>query len=94
MPEVPNVPTLKELGIDVEYAVNRGLVAPKGTPADVMAKLRSACRGAATNAAFAEQMKKHGTVVRYLDAPDYAAFLKKNDALNKDLAKELGMLKR
>ena len=94
MGEIPNVPTLKELGVDVEYAVNRGLVAPKGTPADIMAKLGAACRGAATTAAFAEQMKKHGTVVHYLDAKGYTAFLKKNDALNKDLAKELGMLKR
>src|SRR5688500_11211829 len=38
IPEIPNVPTLKEAGINVTYAVNRGLLAPKGTPADVMAK--------------------------------------------------------
>lgn len=94
MAEIPNVPTLKELGIDVEYAVNRGLVAPKGTPADVMAKLGAACAGAATNSAFAEQMKKHGTIVHYLDAKGYTAFLQKNDAVNKQLAKELGLLKR
>lgn len=94
MGEVPDVPTLKELGIDVEYAVNRGLVAPKGTPADIMAKLGQACGGAATTGEFAAQMKKHGTVVRYLDAKGYTAFLEKNDALNKELAKELGMLKR
>jgi tripartite-type tricarboxylate transporter receptor subunit TctC len=94
MGEVPNVPTLKELGIDVEYAVNRGLVAPKGTPAAIMAKLGQACGGAANTPAFAEQMKKHGTLVRYLDAKGYTAFLEKNDALNKGLAKDLGMLKR
>jgi len=94
MAEVPNVPTLKELGIDVEYAVNRGLVAPKGTPADVMAKLGAACGGAAKEPEFAEQMKKHGTIVHYLDATAYTEFLKRNDTLNKDLAKELGMLKR
>jgi tripartite-type tricarboxylate transporter receptor subunit TctC len=94
MGEVPDVPTLKELGVDVEYAVNRGLVAPKGTPADIMAKLGQACGGTATTGEFAAQMKKHGTVVRYLDAKGYTAFLEKNDALNKELAKELGMLKR
>ncbi len=94
MAEIPDVPTLKELGIDVDYAVNRGLVAPKGTPADVMAKLEAACAGAAKDPAFATQMKKHGTVVRYLDAKGYVDFLKGNDALNKALAKDLGMLKR
>jgi tripartite-type tricarboxylate transporter receptor subunit TctC len=92
--EVPNVPTLKELGIDVTYAVNRGLLAIKGTPPDVMAKLERACAAAAKEPAFAAAMKDQGTVVNYLNAKDYAEFLKKNDALNRDLAKELGMLKR
>src|SRR5215218_9299469 len=37
-PEMPDVPTLKELGV-VEYEVVRGLLVPKGTPAPVEAKL-------------------------------------------------------
>jgi tripartite-type tricarboxylate transporter receptor subunit TctC len=93
-PEVPNVPTLKELGIDVEYAVNRGLLAPKGTSAEALGKLRSACGDAAKDPGFSDAMKKQGTLVRYLDPKAYDAFLRKNDALNKGLAKELGMLKR
>ena len=39
-------------------------------------------------------MKDQGTLVNYLGAKDYVEFLKKNDGLNKDLAKDLGMLKR
>jgi tripartite-type tricarboxylate transporter receptor subunit TctC len=93
-PEVPDVPTLKELGIDVTYAVNRGLLVPKGTPADVRAKLGAACAAAVKEAGFVEAMKQQGTLVHYLDAKAYAGFLKDNDALNKGLAKDLGMLKR
>ncbi|MGH7185265.1 MAG: Bug family tripartite tricarboxylate transporter substrate binding protein [Pseudomonadota bacterium] len=93
-PEVPALPTLKELGIDVTYAVNRGLMAPKGTPADVLAKLVSACAAAAREGAFAEAMKTQGTLVNYLAPGEYADFLKGNDALNRDLARDLGMLKR
>ena len=93
-PELPAVPTLKELGIDVEYAVNRGLVAPKGTPADVLAKLRSACGKAAREQGLGDALKKHGTLVRYLDERGYATFFKANDDSNKALAKDLGMLKR
>jgi tripartite-type tricarboxylate transporter receptor subunit TctC len=93
-PEIPNVPTLKELGIDVQYAVNRGLLAPKGTPADVMAKLESACLAATKEAGFAAAMKDQGTLVNHLGAKDYASFLKTNDTLNRDLSKDLGMLKR
>jgi tripartite-type tricarboxylate transporter receptor subunit TctC len=93
-PEIPDVPTLRELGIDIDYAVNRGLLAPKGTPADALGKLRSSCAAGAKDPSLPESMKKHGTVVRYLDHNAYAGFLRKNDALNKDLAKTLGMLKR
>jgi tripartite-type tricarboxylate transporter receptor subunit TctC len=93
-PELPNVPTLKELGYNVVYSVSRGLLAPKGTPADILSKLEGACGQAAKDPAFAESMKKQGTDVRYLDRKGYAEFLKQNDALNKDLSRDLGLLKR
>jgi len=93
-PELPDVPTLKELGIDVEYAVNRGLVAPKGTPADVLAKLRSACGKAAAEPGLGDALKKQGTLVRYLDDRGYAKFFQVNDTESKEVARELGMLKR
>ena len=93
-PETPNVPTLKELGINVVYDVNRGVMAPKGTPADVLAKLESSCAAAAKDPAFAEAMKKQATDVRYLGRKQYADWLKGNDDLNKTLAKDLGLLKR
>lgn len=93
-PELPNVPTLKELGYDVVYSVSRGIVAPKGTPADILSKLEGACGQAVKDPAFAESMRKQGTDVRYLDRKTYAEFLKQNDAINKDLSRELGLLKR
>ncbi len=93
-PEMPSVPTLKELGVNVVYDVNRGIMAPKGTPADVLVKLESACAAAAKEPAFADAMKKQGTDVRYMDRKTYAAWLKQNDELNKTLAKDLGLLKR
>ena len=93
-PEIADVPTLKELGYDVEYAVNRGIMVPKGTPADVEAKLGDACAKAAQDPEFAKAMKLQGTDVRYLDKPEYTAFLAKDDAVTKDLTKDLGLLKQ
>jgi len=93
-PEMPNVPTLKELGVNVVYDVNRGVMVPKGTPADVQAKLESACAAAAKEPAFAESMKKQATDVRYLGRKQYAEWLKQNDELNKAVTKDLGLLKR
>jgi tripartite-type tricarboxylate transporter receptor subunit TctC len=67
---------------------------PKGTPADVIAKLEGACQKSTSEPKFAEDMAKQGTFVRYLDRKAYTAFLKENDELNKTLARDLGLLKR
>jgi len=93
-PEMPSVPTLKELGVNVVYDVNRGVMVPKGTPADVIAKLGTSCAAAAKEPEFAQAMKLQGTDVRYLDRAAYAKWLKETDDLNRNLAKDLGLLKR
>jgi len=93
-PEMPSVPTLKELGVNVVFDINRGLMAPKGTPGDVLAKLESACAAAAKEPAYAEAMKLQGTAVRYLNRKAYTQWLKQTDDLNRTVAKDLGLLKR
>ena len=93
-PEMPSVPTLKELGVNVVYDVSRGVMVPKGTPADVITKLGSSCAAAAKEPEFAQAMKLQGTDVRYLDRAAYSKWLKETDDLNRNLAKDLGLLKR
>ena len=93
-PEMPGVPTLKELGVNVVFDVNRGIMAPKGTPAEVLAKLGSACAAAAREPEFAKAMRLQGTDVRYIGRNDYASWLKQTDDLNRTLARDLGLLKR
>jgi len=92
--EATTVPTLKELGVNVVYTVTRGITVPKGTPADVIGKLEGACAMAVAEPKFTEEMGKQGTFVRHLDRKGYAEFLKQNDQVNKDLARDLGLLKR
>jgi tripartite-type tricarboxylate transporter receptor subunit TctC len=93
-PELPNVPTLKELGYDVEYSVNRGIAVPKDTPAAAKMKLESACAQATKDPEFAKAMTLQGTEVRYLDGAQYADFLKKDDAKTRGITENLGLLKR
>jgi tripartite-type tricarboxylate transporter receptor subunit TctC len=92
--EMPSVPTLKESGVNVVFDVSRGIVVPKGTPEAVRAKLGQACAAAVKEPEFAAAMQKQGTSVRYLEAKAYAEFLKKGDELNKQVAQDLGLLKR
>jgi tripartite-type tricarboxylate transporter receptor subunit TctC len=88
--EVPEMPTLKELGIDIEYAVNRGIVVPKGTPDAALAKLEDACGKAMRDPAVVEAMKKQGTLVEFLNHKAYGQFLLMNDKVNAVLAASLG----
>ena len=71
-PESPDVPTLKELGMNIVYEVVRGILVPKGTPAPVRAKLEEACAKATKEPSFAQAMKLQGTRVAFLNANDYA----------------------
>jgi tripartite-type tricarboxylate transporter receptor subunit TctC len=92
--EIPDVPTLKELGINVVYEVARGLMVPKGTPAPVRAKLVEACAKATAEPAFKQSMTVQGTRVAFLDDKQYAAFLDKIDGENKAIMADLGLLKK
>ena len=70
----PDVPTLKELGYDVEFYLWVGMFAPKGTPDAVIAKLRADVKKAADAEQFKTAMKNIGEDVAYLDAPEFAKF--------------------
>jgi tripartite-type tricarboxylate transporter receptor subunit TctC len=93
-PEIPDVPTLKELGMNVSYEVVRGLLVPKGTPAPVRAKLEEGCAKATAEPAFAQAMKLQGTRAAFAGAREYGQFLDKLDAENKTIMADLGLMKK
>ncbi len=70
----PDVPTLKELGYDVEYYIWTGLFAPRGVPANVIQTLRDATRKAVEDPEFKSSMDKAKTPVSYQDADEFKAF--------------------
>ncbi len=92
--EIPDVPTLKELGIPVFYAVNRGFLAPKGTPEAALAKLEAAFEKVAKDPAFLSEMARQGTQVRFLGRKAYGEFLAKSDVENAEVAAALGYKKK
>ena len=71
---LPDVPTLKELGIDVEYYLWVGLFAPKGTPANIVATLSSAIDKAAGGEQFNGVLANAGLEPGYLNAAAFAKF--------------------
>jgi tripartite-type tricarboxylate transporter receptor subunit TctC len=84
---LPDVPTFKEQGYDLEYYFWVGLFAPKGTPDAVIAKLREAINTAAHSKEFLGTLDKLGQELAYLDQPELAKFWaadakKTEDAIN------------
>lgn len=94
MIQAPDVPTLRESGVDVVFAVTRGVMAPKRTPADVIASLDAACAKAAAEPTFADTAARLGTVPAYLDGRADAERLRQQDETVRRLARELGLLRR
>src|ERR1041384_3724324 len=71
---LPDLPTFKELGYDVEFYIWSGVFAPAATPAPVVSRLREAVKAAATSEDFRNAMEKVSTPVSYLDAPEFAKY--------------------
>ena len=71
---LPEVPTFKEQGYDLEYYFWVGLFAPKGTPDPVIAKLREAIKTATHSSEFSGTLDKLGQELAYMDQPEFASF--------------------
>src|SRR5436190_844904 len=71
---LPDVPTLKELGYDVEYYLWVGMFAPKGTPDAIVKTLREVLNKAAHTDQFKTALTNLGQDLDYMDQADFAKF--------------------
>jgi len=72
---LPEVPTLKEVGVPVSYSQWSGLFVPAGTPEAVVAKLRQAAKAAAEDAKAKQALAAAGTYFQYQDMPEFERFV-------------------
>jgi tripartite-type tricarboxylate transporter receptor subunit TctC len=89
-PYFPDVPTLRELGYDVEYYLWCGLFAPKATPAPVLGVLRDAIRKAMQDPEFKAAMDKVQVPIAYQDADEFRAWWDADAARLADVIKTIG----
>jgi tripartite-type tricarboxylate transporter receptor subunit TctC len=71
---LPDVPTMRELGYDIEYYLWVGAFAPKGTPAAVVNYLRDAFNKASHTEQFKAALANLGQDLAYMDQPEFAQF--------------------
>lgn len=88
---LPDVPTFKELGVDVDdSSVNfRGIMAPKGTPPEIIAFLAERMPAMFAEKRTLGKMKSTGSPSRILRREEVQAMWKERQAYLTDLLKDL-----
>ena len=92
LPQFPDVPTLKELGYEVEYYIWSGVFAPAGTPEPVIARLREALKRAINEDGVKNALATAGSPVAYLDAPAFATFFEADAARLGAVVRRIGRI--
>jgi tripartite-type tricarboxylate transporter receptor subunit TctC len=87
---LPDVPTFKEAGYDVEFYIWAGLFAPRGTSEPVMRRVRETVRQAVATPEFKAAMEKLETPIAYRDAPEFQKFWDHDAKMLADAIRRVG----
>ena len=89
----PDVPTMKESGVDLEFDQWRGIAAPKGTPQAVVDKLNPLIKKAIESKEWIDFASSLGSTPRYLAPADFAKFVATVDKETREIMEGAGLLK-
>lgn len=91
IPTYKDTPTVKEAGYNITYSIWSVMLAPKGTPPDVMARLEGACKATLADAAIKVALEKQKQPIDFRDRAGAKAFLDAEYAKAKVLIEEAGL---
>lgn len=92
-PVLPDVPTLKELGLNWSIGTWRGIALPKGTSSEIVAVYEKALDKIVRSKEFVEFMHNGPFGILYKGSVDFSKFLAEQDELMGVLMKEAGVTK-
>jgi tripartite-type tricarboxylate transporter receptor subunit TctC len=72
---LPDVPTMKEQGYDVEFYIWAGVFAPAGLPADVRDRITAAVRASMQDPEFQKAMANVNTPINFKEGKEFDAFV-------------------
>lgn len=93
LPNYPDVPTFKELGLDIQFETWRGLAVPKNTPENVKKVLSESFKKGFDSPEFKDYAKKASLNLNYLPADKFAVFLDETSKSVESVMKKLGLAK-
>ncbi len=85
----PDVPTLQELGHDLELTISRGLYAPEGTDEAILDYLSDAFANLQDNEDFIEAINNAGAEMVFRSREEYGEYMEGLDQTVADLAEHL-----
>lgn len=88
-PLMPDVPTLKEQGIDLSTAVARGWAAPAGTSPEIIKILEAAMKKVDGLSEYKDKMTAAALPTRFMGADEYAKYLQAEEQRVAELLKEV-----
>ena len=91
MARFPDVPTMRDLGINIVQTSPYGLVAPKGTPPDVVKKLHDAFKKALEEKSSVEALAKYDMLPNYMSTEQYTAYAQTLSKQEGEIIKKLGL---
>ena len=86
--------SLAKQGANVIFAVERGVVAPKGTSPEIVKHYAKMFEGAAMDKDFKAAMHKKGILINYKGPEDYKKHFQATYNYWKPIAKQVGVYKR
>ena len=86
-PDLPDVPTSVEQGINVTYTIWRAVLAPKGTPRPAVERLADAIKKTTEDKSFQALIKQLGDEPGYAGPDEFAKEWQKEYDLHKEIAK-------
>ena len=90
-PEIPDTPTVRELGYSFVSNAFGGLFAPKGLPADIAKKLEAACEKIVGDDRYQKAVRQASQQPVYRNAADFAKVLAEDYAIKGDIVKRAGI---
>jgi tripartite-type tricarboxylate transporter receptor subunit TctC len=87
----PDVPTFQELGYKVEVGCLFGLVAPKGTPKEIIKMLDEAVAKGVKEGKYVTIQNNFGNRIRYLNSEGFGKLMKLEDGTYHALIKKVGL---
>lgn len=89
VPDLPDVPTMREVGIDVVAGSSRGYSAPKGIPEQARKEFIAAMDRVIANPEFKRAAAERAMVIDYKAGDAYASFLKNQETVFKGIWEEI-----